>query len=67
MRQRAGVAANIPVFEFRCRVGGADVDMVVTSVAGHLMELDFESSYGWGRVEPVQLFEAPVVKTVPAV
>ena len=41
-------------------------DLRVTSVTGHLMELEFTSSHRtWGSCKPVDLFDAPVEKTVP--
>ncbi|GMF10670.1 unnamed protein product [Phytophthora lilii] len=41
--------------------------MVVTSVTGHIMELDFDASVrGWHSCDPVELFTAPVVKRVRA-
>lgn len=42
--------------------------MVVTSVLGHLMTLDFTPKYAkWGSVDPVKLFEAEICKFVPDV
>lgn len=42
--------------------------MVFTSVAGHLLELDFEPQYKkWRGCSPVELFTAPVHKVVPKV
>jgi DNA topoisomerase III len=42
--------------------------MVFTSVAGHLTELDFPASHkGWRSCSPLDLFAAPVHKTVPGV
>jgi DNA topoisomerase-3 len=42
--------------------------MVFTSVAGHLTELDFPLSHkGWRTCSPLDLFAAPVHKTVPGV
>ena len=39
--------------------------MVVTSVAGHLMELEFVDPYrSWGGCDPLDLFHAPLQKTV---
>lgn len=34
--------------------------MITTSVRGHLASTDFPKEYGWSRVDPVQLFEAPL-------
>jgi DNA topoisomerase-3 len=42
--------------------------MVVTSVAGHLMSLDFIEQYKpWHSCDPSALFSVPVMKTVPQV
>jgi DNA topoisomerase-3 len=42
--------------------------MVFTSVAGHLMELDFTAQHKrWRSCNPVELYQAPVVKAVPDV
>jgi Toprim domain len=43
----------------------ADLRHVVTSVAGHLMSIDFPSNYGWRRCTPRDLFSAPIVKDIP--
>lgn len=42
--------------------------MVFTSVAGHLMELDFPDGLKkWHACSPLDLYTAPVVKVVPQV
>jgi len=42
--------------------------MVFTSVAGHLMELDFPLEWKkWRGCSPVDLYGAPVLKRVPDV
>lgn len=44
------------------------MDMVFTSVAGHLMELDFTQQHKrWRSCSPLELYTAPVVKAVPDV
>lgn len=46
---------------------GENVDMVFTSVLGHLLELDFVQPYrSWGGCRPGDLFTAPVEKVVRA-
>ncbi|KAH0484084.1 MAG: hypothetical protein KVP17_004015 [Porospora cf. gigantea B] len=51
-------------FEFSNQTLG-DVTMQVTSVTGHLMELEFEATHrNWG-IDPATLFDAPVQKHVP--
>ena len=57
-----------PVSEFQYQIGGQACDMVFTSVAGHLMELEFEDGYRrWRGVDPVDLYSALVFKKVPQV
>ena len=42
--------------------------MVFTSVAGHLMELDFtDDMKKWRSCSPVDLYGAPVLKKIPQV
>ena len=42
--------------------------MIFTSVSGHLYDMDFEDSFrNWGSCDPLQLFEAPIIKFVPEV
>eukprot|EP00478_Filoreta_tenera_P006192 GABV01007850.1.p1 GENE.GABV01007850.1~~GABV01007850.1.p1 ORF type:complete len:128 (-),score=49.29 GABV01007850.1:3-386(-) len=56
-----------PIFEFPYTIQGEQVTLVVTSVLGHLMELDFEGqARSWSGVKPGALFDANVVKQVPA-
>jgi DNA topoisomerase-3 len=40
--------------------------MKVTSVLGHIMEMEFAEPYGknWNACAPLQLFEAPVEKKI---
>lgn len=38
--------------------------MTVTSVRGHLLNLDFPPKFGWNSCDPVALFDAPVVLQV---
>lgn len=41
-------------------------DVTITSVSGHLMQLDFDSSYrNWSSVDPSELFTARLVSTAP--
>ncbi|WFD04404.1 DNA topoisomerase [Malassezia obtusa] len=35
------------------------VEMTMTSVRGHMMEVDFPDEYKWGRCDPAALFAAP--------
>ena len=57
-----------PVWEFCYSIGGQPCDMAFTSVAGHLMELEFPDAYRrWKGVDPVELYAAPLHKQVPQV
>ncbi len=57
-----------PLFFFQYAVNGAPCDMVFTSVAGHLLELDFTSQHRkWNSCSPDELYTAPVQKVVPQV
>lgn len=37
--------------------------MITTSVRGHLATTDFPPDYGWSRVDPLELFDAPLETT----
>ncbi len=58
-----------PIWEFGYTIPGAGpCDMVFTSVAGHLMALDFPDHLKkWGSCAPLELYTAPVRKFVPKV
>jgi DNA topoisomerase-3 len=57
-----------PIWEFGYTIQGTPCDMVFTSVAGHLMELDFTQQHKrWRSCNPLELYNAPVVKAVPDV
>lgn len=66
VEKRPGLSQFNPVFEFPFCLQGQPCTMVVTSVAGHLMELDVASNYkAWHSCSPIELFDSPVVKSVP--
>ncbi|CAM9767021.1 unnamed protein product, partial [Chrysoparadoxa australica] len=53
------------IYEFNARMMNTDLACTFTSVAGHLMELDFKDPYRkWSGCAPVDLFTAPVEKKV---
>ncbi|KAF1333777.1 DNA topoisomerase 3-alpha, partial [Globisporangium splendens] len=54
-----GFSQYNPVYEFPYQIQNQHVTMVVTSVTGHLMELEFDASY-----RPVDLFTAKVTKKI---
>eukprot|EP00906_Rhabdomonas_costata_P034436 RCo048462 len=64
-RHRPGLSQYNPVYEFDLTVRGVETRMIVTSVTGHLKDLDFPPEYrNWNSCSPVTLFDAPVVSTV---
>ncbi|WIA41751.1 hypothetical protein OEZ86_009091 [Tetradesmus obliquus] len=66
-RSRRGRSQYNPIWEFCYTINGQQCDMVFTSVAGHLMELEFAGQYKrWRGCSPLDLYTAPVVKDVPA-
>ena len=53
------------LFEFPYEIHGQAVQMVVTSVTGHMMELEFDARVrSWYSCDPVELFTAPVTKRI---
>eukprot|EP00736_Rhodelphis_marinus_P006750 Rmarinus@m.25760 len=63
--RRSGKSKYNPIFEFSHRFQGRNAQLIVTSVAGHCMELEFAGKYrSWGSCDPVELFTAPIVKQV---
>ncbi|KAE9327511.1 DNA topoisomerase 3-alpha [Phytophthora fragariae] len=64
-QRRAGFSKYNALFEFPYQIRGQQVQMVVTSVTGHIMELDFDASVrSWHSCDPVDLFTAPVCKRI---
>ncbi|KDO34566.1 hypothetical protein SPRG_00629 [Saprolegnia parasitica CBS 223.65] len=63
--RRPGFSQYNGIFEFPFELNQQRVEMVFTSVTGHLMQLDFALSHrGWKTCDPVDLFSAAVEKTV---
>lgn len=57
-----------PVWKFGATIQGQQCNMFFTSVAGHLMELEFGPAHrGWRSCDPIDLYAAPVNKAVPQV
>ncbi|KAJ1965435.1 DNA topoisomerase 3-alpha [Dipsacomyces acuminosporus] len=63
---RAGKNKYNRNFDFQYRINGAFVQVTMTSVAGHVMEIDFPTAMRkWHSCNPVALFTAPIVRAVP--
>lgn len=68
LRVRNGRSRYNRIFEFNYSIRGQPCHMLMTSVTGHLMELEFEDRYRkWHSCDPVDLYVAPVRKHVPEV
>ena len=64
--RRNGASPYNPMFDINgCEWRGGQANMIITSVTGHLMEIEFEAAYkGWGSCNPQELFTAPIIKHV---
>lgn len=63
--RREGFSKFNKIYEFDFHILGSNAKMVMTSVSGHLMTLDFTASHQkWYSCAPVALFSAPVAKFV---
>ncbi|WOK95806.1 DNA topoisomerase 3-alpha isoform X2 [Canna indica] len=66
MQSRVGRSRYNRIFEFEYAIGAQACHMLVTSVTGHLMELEFDDRFRkWHSCDPVDLYHAPVRKVVP--
>ncbi|XP_023234513.1 DNA topoisomerase 3-alpha-like [Centruroides sculpturatus] len=61
-RRRDGLSQYNKIYEFEYRLFNQNCTMIMTSVSGHLLNLDFVGSYRkWHGCNPINLFDAPVV------
>jgi DNA topoisomerase-3 len=68
LRTRDGRSRYNRIFEFNYSINGQPCHMLVTSVTGHLMELEFEDRFRkWHSCDPADLYHVPVRKFVPEV
>ncbi|XP_048335697.2 DNA topoisomerase 3-alpha [Ziziphus jujuba] len=66
LRIREGRSRYNKIFEFNYSINGQPSLMLLTSVTGHLMEVEFEDRFRkWHSCDPADLFHAPVRKFVP--
>ncbi|XP_037958363.1 DNA topoisomerase 3-alpha [Teleopsis dalmanni] len=62
--RRNGLSVYNKIYDFETTVAGRKCKMVMTSVSGHLLHLEFLQSYrNWRNVDPQSLFDAPVRKS----
>lgn len=65
-RRSEGLSTFNKLYTFHTMFRGQPADMVMTSVSGHLMEQDFTMAHRqWHSVDPIALFDAPIVKNCP--
>lgn len=63
--QREGFSTYNKIYEFPYTLQGQQVQMVFTSVSGHLLNYEFVGSYKrWTSCSPLDLFDAPVTKGI---
>ena len=54
------------IYQFSCRILNTDASVTMTSVSGHLMDLNFDLKYKhWDDQPPVSLFTAPIAQYCP--
>ncbi|XP_045514504.1 DNA topoisomerase 3-alpha isoform X5 [Pieris brassicae] len=64
--QKEGLSKYNKIYEFEAEVLGQESQMVMTSVSGHLLDLEFDSAFKyWQSCNPFELFDAPVFKFCP--
>ncbi|XP_064477932.1 DNA topoisomerase 3-alpha-like [Ornithodoros turicata] len=65
-RRRDGLSRFNKIYEFDYRLLGSNCKMSMTSVSGHLLNLDFTGTHRkWHSCSPVELFDAPVARECP--
>ena len=65
-RMRNGYSQYNKIYEFEAQLFGRKCSMIMTSVSGHMMALEFTNAYrGWRSCSPVELFDAPLHKHCP--
>ncbi|XP_056391516.1 DNA topoisomerase 3-alpha [Hyla sarda] len=66
MRRREGFSKFNKIYEYEYHLFGRDVTVMMTSVSGHLLALDFQGHLkSWHSCNPVSLFDAEVQKFCP--
>lgn len=66
VHRRNGFSPYNHIFEIpECDFKNGRCSMKITSVTGHMMEAEFETAYkSWNGCSPVDLFHAPIAKSV---
>ncbi|XP_066994969.2 DNA topoisomerase 3-alpha, partial [Anabrus simplex] len=67
VKRREGFSKYNKIYEFNYTLFGQNCEMIMTSVSGHLLGLDFVGNYRkWQGCSPLTLFDAPVMKHCPS-
>ena len=62
--KREGFSKFNKIYEFEATVFNQRCQMIMTSVSGHLLKLEFKSEFkNWNNCSPLELFDAPVEKS----
>ncbi|XP_041777511.1 DNA topoisomerase 3-alpha [Anopheles merus] len=65
-QRREGYSPYNKIYEFSYNLHGQSIQMIMTSVSGHLLTHEFLPSFrGWHSCSPEDLFDAPVRKNCP--
>ncbi|XP_078273883.1 DNA topoisomerase 3-alpha isoform X1 [Rhinoraja longicauda] len=65
-QRREGLSKFNKIYEYGCNVLGQNISVVMTSVSGHLLQLEFKAPFQkWRSCNPVTLFDAEVEKYCP--
>lgn len=65
-RMRNGYSQYNKIYEFNYQLFNKQCQMLMTSVSGHLLSLEFVQQYrGWHACSPEELFSAEVIKGCP--
>jgi len=64
--RREGFSKFNKIYEFDYNLLNCNCKMMMTSVSGHLLDLDFSGNYKkWNQCPPLVLFDAPIKRFVP--
>ena len=64
--RREGFSKLNKIYKFSCQILNTDASVTMTSVCGHLMDLNFDLKYKyWHDQSPVSLFTAPIAQYCP--
>ena len=64
--RREGFSKLNKIYQFPCQILNTDASVTMTSVSGHLMDINFDLKYKhWDDQPPVSLFTAPIAQYCP--